>query len=71
MYRQYESPFLKAVEFNALLPVTITIHNPENYTFALFGKNGESKFEEEPAICVKFRDTVKQAFPSKCAYISC
>ena len=65
VYREHGSLILKAVEFDNLLPVTFTVHNPANYTFALFGRNGEVKFEEEPALCVKFRDTVKQTFPSK------
>ena len=35
-------------------PVSITVSDPENYTFALFGKDSELGMEEEPVVCVKF-----------------
>ena len=35
-------------------PVSITLSDPENYTFALFGKDSDEGMEEEPVVCVKF-----------------
>ena len=56
VYREYGSPLLTVVELSQLInfPVSITVDNPENYTFALFGKDSTTGTEEEPVICIKF-----------------
>ena len=56
VYREYGSPLLTVVELSQLInfPVSITVDNPENYTYALFGKDSKTGMEEEPVICVKF-----------------
>lgn len=63
VYREYDSPLLKTAEFYHFFPVTLTVHNPEKYTFAVFGRN--SVFEEEPALCVKFGKTTMRTFSGK------
>ncbi|CAI8046216.1 hypothetical protein GBAR_LOCUS25542 [Geodia barretti] len=63
VYREYGSPLLTVVELSQLInfPVSITVdNNPENYTFALFGKDSTTGIEKEPVICMKFD---KQAAP--------
>ena len=35
-------------------PVSITVSDPENYTFALFGRDSQLGMEEEPVASVKF-----------------
>ncbi|CAI8028056.1 hypothetical protein GBAR_LOCUS15990 [Geodia barretti] len=59
VYREYGSPLLTVVELSKLInfPVSITVDNPENYTFALFGKNGATSLDEEPLVCTKFSDS--------------
>ena len=56
VYREYGSPLLTVVDIPQLFdfPVSITVDNPENYTFALFGKDSTTGIEEEPVICMKF-----------------
>ena len=56
VYREYDSPLLTVVEISKPIkfPVSITVSDPENYTFALFGKDSELGMEEEPVVCVKF-----------------
>ena len=56
VYREYDSPLLTVVEISKPIkfPVSITVSDPENYTFALFGKDSELGLEEEPVVCVKF-----------------
>ena len=38
-----------------VFPVSITVDSPENYTFALFGKDG-ALMDEKPLAFVKFND---------------
>ena len=56
VYREYNSPLLTVADIPQLFdfPVSITVSDPENYTFALFGKNSELGMEEEPAVSIKF-----------------
>ena len=53
---EYDSPLLTVVELPQLIefPVFITVSDPENYTFALFGRDSQLGMEEEPVACVKF-----------------
>ena len=55
VYREYDSPLLTVVDIPQLFefPVSITVDNPENYTFALFGKDG-AVMDEKPLVYVKF-----------------
>ncbi|CAI8005721.1 hypothetical protein GBAR_LOCUS4371, partial [Geodia barretti] len=59
VYREYGNPLLSVVELSQLFdfPVSITVDNPENYTFALFGKNGATSLDEEPLVYTKFSDS--------------
>ena len=61
VYREYGSPLLTVVDIPQLFdfPVSITVDNPENYTFALFGKNGATSLDEEPLVYTKFSDSGK------------
>ena len=56
VYREYGSPLLIVVDIPQLLqfPVSLAVDNPENYTFALFGKHSVTGMEEHPVITVKF-----------------
>ena len=63
VYRQYDSSLLTVVELPQLVnfPVSTTVESPENYTFALFGKNNDIGMEQEPLIYVKFdKDATNQ-----------
>ena len=61
VYREYSNSTLIVIEFPIksfqlldLFPVPLPVITPENYTFAIFGKNGV-EMEEEPAFIVKFK----------------
>ena len=56
VYREYNSPLLTVADIPQLFdfPVSISVSDPENYTFALFGKDSELGMEEEPVVCVKY-----------------
>ena len=56
VYREYDSPLLRFVEFPKFshFPVTIAVDNPENYTFAVFGKDSVRGMEYEPIVCAKY-----------------
>ncbi|CAI8007712.1 hypothetical protein GBAR_LOCUS5345 [Geodia barretti] len=56
VYREYGSPLLTVVDIPQLFdfPVSITVDSPENYTVALFGKNGATGLDEEPLVYTKF-----------------
>ena len=56
VYREYGSPLLTVADLPQLFPVSITVASPENYTFALFGRDPATGMEEEPVVCVKFND---------------
>ena len=69
VYREYRNSTLTVIELPIksfqLFPVPLPVITPENYTFAIFGKNGV-EMEEEPAFIVKFMksSTVDQPQPS-------
>ena len=54
VYRQYGKKTLFGKEYpqNTSFPVTVIVDDPENYTFAIFGKNS-SNFDTRPIIDVK------------------
>ena len=54
MYRQYDKKTLLGKEYpqNTSFPVSVMVDDPENYTFAIFGKNS-SNFDTRPIIDVK------------------
>ena len=54
VYREYDSPLLTVVDIPQLFefPISITVDSPENYTFALFGKDGV-RLAEDPLFFVK------------------
>ena len=56
VYREYSSPLLAVIDIPQLLhfPVSLTVDNPENHTFTLFGKHSVTGMEEQPVITVKF-----------------
>ena len=66
VYREYDSPLLTVVEFSQLInfPVSITVDSPENYTFALFGKDG-ALMDEKPLVYVKLNNSGKDVIPHK------
>ena len=49
VYRKYDSEKLMMKEYpqNFMFPATVTVSNPINYTFAVFGKRGD-EIEERP-----------------------
>ena len=57
VYRQYDSALLKVVDVPQLFPVSVTVESPENYTFSLFGKDGEIGLDAEPLFYAKFGKT--------------
>ena len=61
VYREYGSPLLTVVDIPQLFdfPVSITVDNPENYTFALFGKNGAIMLDEKPLLYAKLSNSGK------------
>ena len=68
VYREYDSPLLTVVELPQLIefPVSITVSDPENYTFALFWRDSQLWMEEEPVACVKFTLAVSGEIPLYC-----
>ena len=74
VYREYGSTLLTVVDIPQLLhfPVSLAVDNPENHTFALFGKHPVTGMEEHPVITVKFSDLgvsgTKLALPPACPY---
>ena len=51
IYREYGNASLTVLDYNrsTMFPVNVSIEQPENFTFALFGKNCEGIIEERPA----------------------
>ena len=66
VYREYDNTTLTVREYSQFsqLSMTLSVDKPENYTFAIFGKNGDSEIEEHPAYIVKL-STVDQPLPSQ------
>ena len=65
VYRQYDSSLLTVVELPRLFdfPVSITVDSPDNYTFALFGKDGGTGIEEEPVFYAKCKSNTFFCIP--------
>ena len=57
VYREYHNLTLTVKDYFQLsdFSTKLTVNNPWNYTFAIFGKNGDSEIEEKPAFIVKFK----------------
>ena len=55
VYREYGNTTLTVRDYSQFsqLSITLSVDKPENYTFAIFGKNGVSEMEEHPAYIVK------------------
>ena len=66
VYREYGNTTLTVREYSQFsqFSMTLSVDKPENYTFAIFGKNGDSEIEEHPAYIVKL-STVDQPLPSQ------
>ena len=45
----------------------MTVDVPQNYTFALFGKDNAIGIEEDPIVSIKCSETAKD--PGKCYFI--
>ena len=56
VYREYNSPLLRVIEFPQFshFPVTIAVDDPKIYTFAVFGKDSVRGMEQQPVVCVKY-----------------
>ena len=56
IYREYENSTLTVIDYNpttTVFPVTLTVDDPENFTFAIFGRNCEGELEKKPAKTIK------------------
>ena len=55
VYREYNDIYLTVQTYtrSTKFPFTLSVDNPEKYTFALFGKYGLDGIEKEPAITLK------------------
>ena len=64
VYREYDNTTLTVREYSQFsqLSITLSVDKPESYTFAIFGKNGDSEIEEHPAYIVKL-STVQPPSP--------
>ena len=64
VYREYDNTTLTVRDYSQFsqFSMTLSVDKPENYTFAIFGKNSE--IEEHPAYIVKL-STVDQPLPSQ------
>ena len=68
IYHEYDRPNLTVKVFNNSFyefPVTITVEDPDKYTFSLFGKNGTSAIEQEPVIRIKMENHAFYTFSGK------
>ena len=58
IYREYNEPNLTVKVFNNSFhefPATISVDDPDKFTFSLFGRNGE-EIEREPVIRIKMEN---------------
>ena len=55
IYREYNKTKLTVIEYehSTVFPVSENVPNSERYTFAVFGKNGVEKVEEEPVLTLR------------------
>ena len=61
IYREYNTSTLTVTDYNpttAVFPVTVTVEQPENFAFAIFGRNCKGEIEEKPATLLKLAATV-------------
>ena len=65
VYREYDSPLLTVIDISSFLdfPVSVTVESPENYTFALFGKDSVLGMDKEPMVYIKFTLPVTGELP--------
>ena len=70
VYRKYNNPHLTVKEYSRSTEFPIPVKDTENYTFAVFGKNGK-KIEKEPVTLLKKEEhvtypprTCKNLYPS-------
>ena len=57
IYCEYGDASLTVIDYNratTVFPVSVSVDQPENFTFALFGRNCKGEIEERPAIQLKF-----------------
>lgn len=60
---------MKVYSQSTLFPVTISVDNPEKYTFAVFGRNRLDGIEAEPVLTLKNEDHVTYSPPTEiCKY---
>ena len=56
IYREYNNSTLTVIDYNpttTVFPVTLTVGQPEKFTFAIFGRNCDGELEEKPAKTLK------------------
>ena len=53
--REYNSSYLTVKEYThrTEFPVTVSVDNPERYTFAVFMKNGKDGYDTKPVVTLK------------------
>ena len=73
VYRKYNDPYLTVEEYDRSteFPVTISVDNPEKYTFAVFGKNGEKGKVPEPVVLLKDKSHMTNPQPETCKPETC
>ena len=74
IYHEYDRLNLYVKVFNNSFykfPVTITVDDPDKYTFSLFGKNGASAIEQEPVIRIKRENHATYPPPPSGNYTAC
>ena len=72
IYHEYDRPNLTVKVFSDSFyefPITITVDDPDKYTFSLFGKNGANAIEEKPVIRIKMEDYATYPPPPSGNYI--
>ena len=68
IYREYNSSTLTVIDYNPTteFPISITVDQPEKFTFAIFGINCIGEIEEMPATSLKLE--AKPPATCKCTY---
>ena len=74
IYREYNNSTLTVIDYSPTtdFPVTVTVDQPEKFTFAIFGVNCEGEIEERPATSMKLEAKVTKS-PGKflCNFTLC
>lgn len=68
VYREYDNALLTVVEFPHVLdfPVSVTVDDSHNYTFALFGKDEKTGIERDPVTIFMYSEAIgNKTLPSK------